>query len=354
MKIIEIFASQTWGGGEQYVFDLSRRLLKDNHFVFFAGKKSEAVERRLAAIGQPFCRLPLGWYFGAASIWKLAKLVRKEKVEVIHVHHFKAAFVAVAVKLLSHRKIKVMLTRHLVRKGKNNLLYRFLYRHIDHIIFVSNLAKQKFLSVQPALSPDKIAVIFNSIYAEEREKTVFENTNAALVIGFCGRLEKEKGVEILLQAIALCKNKNIKCLIAGNGTLEAEIKQISQNGGNIQYVGFQENIQKFIAQTDIGVTPSLVEEAFGLANLEFMMQGKPVITTSNGAQPEYITHNKNGILIEPNNPQALAYYIDYLTENPEKRMELGKNALQTFEEELNYEIFYEKMLKIITNAVIPA
>jgi glycosyltransferase involved in cell wall biosynthesis len=214
MKIVEIFASQTWGGGEQYVFDFSRKLLKDNHVVWFAGKKSEVIERKLAAVKQPFYRLPLGWYFGFISIWKLAKLVRKESVDVIHVHHFKAAFVAAAVKTFMRRKPKVILTRHLVRKGKNNLLYRFLYRRIDKIIFVSHLAKQQFLSASPAILPEKIVVIFNSIYTEKGGNVLPKRTNSPLVVGFCGRLEKEKGVEVLLDAIPLCKNKNIKYLIA--------------------------------------------------------------------------------------------------------------------------------------------
>jgi len=345
MRIIEIFASKTWGGGEQYVFDLSRKLIKDKHSVFFAGKKSEIIDQKLTSIHQPFYHLPLGWYFDLISIWKLAKLVRRETVNIIHVHHFKAAFIAVSVKILMRGKLKVILTRHLVRKGKNNFLYRFLYRHIDKIIFVSDLAKQRFLSVNPTIHPDKITVIFNSIYTEEREIILPNCTNTPLVVGFCGRLEKEKGVATLLAAIPLCKNKNINYLIAGSGCLEAKIRKMPHHY-NIKMLGFQENIQEFVNQVDIGVTPTLIEEGFGLINLEFMQAGKPIITTNNGAQPEYITHNENGFLIEPNQPEQLAYYIDYLAEQPEKRTEIGENARQTFQGKLNYEIFYEKVMKV--------
>jgi len=346
MKVVEIFASQTWGGGEQYVFDLSRRLLKDKYCVFFAGKKSGIIEQKVASIYQKFYPIPLNGYFCFASIWKLIKLVRKESIDVIHVHHFKGAFIAVWVKLLMRGKTKVMLTRHLVRKGKNNILYQFLYRHIDKIIFVSNLAKQTFLSAHPTIHPEKMEVIFNSIYMEERENTLPNRTNAHTVVGFCGRLEKEKGIEVLLAAIPLCKNKNIKFLIAGSGSLEDTIRQKMQYD-NIQMLGFQENIQEFVSQVDIGATPTIIEEGFGLMNLEFMASGKPVITTCNGAQPEYITHHKNGFLIAPNNPEQLAYYIDYLIENPEKRKEIGENAMRTFQEKLNYDVFYEKIIKVL-------
>ena len=345
MRIIEIFASKSWGGGEQYVFDLSQKLLKDKHIVFFAGKKSEIIEQKVASIHQPLCHLPLSWYFGLISIWKLAKLVRRESINLIHVHHFKAAFVAVSVKILMRGKLKVILTRHLVRKGKNNFLYRFLYRHIDKIIFVSDLAKQRFLSVNPTIHPDKITVIFNSIYTEERENILPNRTNTPLVVGFCGRLEKEKGVATLLAAIPLCKSKNINYLIAGSGSLEAEIRKMPYHY-NIKMLGFQENVQEFVNQVDIGVTPTLIEEGFGLMNLEFMAMGKPIITTNNGAQPEYITHNENGFLIEPNQPEQLAYYINYLVEHPEKRTEIGENARQTFYKKLNNEVFYEKIMRV--------
>jgi glycosyltransferase involved in cell wall biosynthesis len=127
--------------------------------------------------------------------------------------------------------------------------------------------------------------------------------------------------------------------------LEEKIKHCS----HIQWVGFQENVQDFVNQVDIGVTPTLVAEGFGLMNLEFMAAGKAVITTNNGAQPEYITHNATGILIEPNQPEQLAHCIDYLAEHPEKRAEIGENARQTFQEKLSYERFYEEMMGIMVN-----
>jgi glycosyltransferase involved in cell wall biosynthesis len=352
MNLVEIFASKTWGGGEQYVFDLSRRMLKDKHLVFFAGRKSEIIERKIASLNQSFLPLSLGGYFNLASVWKLRKLVRREAIDVIHVHHFKAAFLAVWVKILLGGKIKVVLTRHLVRKGKTNFLYRFLYQHIDNLIFVSDLAKRKFLSSHPAINLEKIKVIFNSIYTDEWATDLPRRTaDNRFVVGFCGRLEKEKGVEVLLEAIALCKSKNTVFRIAGSGSLETEIKQKAQQFENLQLVGFQENIPKFIAQTDIGVTPTVIEEGFGLVNLEFMAQGKPVITTQNGAQPEYITHNENGLLIEPNNPEQLAHCIDFLAGHPEERTEIGRNALRTFQEKLNYAVFYEKTMRVLQSSV---
>ena len=61
---------------------------------------------------------------------------------------------------------------------------------------------------------------------------------------------------------------------------------------------------------DIGIVPSLWRESFGLSVIEFMQQEKVVITTNNGAQPEYLSNNETGILIPPNNSDILADAIE--------------------------------------------
>ena len=74
-----------------------------------------------------------------------------------------------------------------------------------------------------------------------------------------------------------------------------------------------------------------------------MKKGKPIITTSNGAQPEYVSHMENGLLVKPNNPEQLAEAINTLCDDKELRTKLGKQAKIDFDTKLNYDKFYEKI-----------
>lgn len=77
-----------------------------------------------------------------------------------------------------------------------------------------------------------------------------------------------------------------------------------------------------------------------------MKHGKPIITTNNGAQPEYVVNKENGILVRPNNPELLAEAIDLLCRDRELRIKLGAQAKHDFDTKLNYDTFYSKITSL--------
>jgi len=357
-NILHFFASDTWGGGEQYVFDLTKKQLDDGYKVVLISSASCSFSQKISLLNCRNFTLRHRWHFNPISIFKTWKIISQENINIIHTHQFRDAFIAVLASALfkKNKRPKVIMTRHLVRQGKSNILYQWLYSHLEKIIFVSETAKQAFLK-KIQISKDKITVIHNSILPKAtRQQTNYREklslSNDCLVVGFIGSIAEYKGVELLLNVADKFQDKKIVFLLAGSGNTEY-IKhisqQISEKGLSEKFflLGFVHYTGDFISQMDICVFPSLCVESFGLVLLECMQQGVPLIASNTGAQSEIIENEINGFLVVPAEEDIYnAIMILYGNEN--LRQKIGKQAKINFNEKFAYPIFYEKIMRLYT------
>ncbi|MDR0971893.1 MAG: glycosyltransferase family 4 protein [Bacteroidales bacterium] len=353
-NIIQVFASSFWGGGEVFVYDLGKELIKDNYNIVFVSKKSKVIKEKLQNIA-PCYQLPLKGIFDIYSAFLLSKIIRKENISIIHCHNFKTAFICLYAKILSKKDVRIILSRHFIKKAKKGFIYMWLYRHIEKIIFVSNAALEEFAQTYKG-DKTKLCVIHNSIKEPKINETISIRTKlnippSTFLLAFVGRLEAEKGVEVLLNAVCNLKNENIFLIIIGRGEKEYEekLKDIVRKNeieDKVNFLGFSKDVPSIIKDVDIGICPSIWREAGSLSIIEFMLLGKVVISTNNGAQKEYIENFQTGILIEPNDSYALTNAIKQLINNPKQISIIGNNAKQYFEKELSYNKFYQKIKDI--------
>jgi len=350
MNILEVFAAADWGGGEQFVFDLSETLIEDENHVVCVSKKSEVIAARLATLKCHYFVLPMKGVFDFYSAFFFRRIIQKNNIQIVHAHDFKTLFPIVYGCLFLKSKPKIIVSRHLVKKAKTNRIYRWLYNQIDTLIFVSEFAKQKFLSTQPKIDLNKCIVIHNSIKEHSGNESIdFNFEKNTTVLAFAGRLVKEKGVHVLIRALVLLKNQNFILLIAGVGDSDyrQELENIileNQLEKKVKFLGFIKNVSALAKQAHIGIFPSVQPEAFGLSIIEFMKEGKPVISSDNGAQPEFITHLKTGILVKPNDSMSIAKYIELLLSDPVLCEQIGLEGKKHFNAHLSYEQFYKKLM----------
>ena len=345
MRIIHLVSNKVWGGGEQYVLDLATAFAAKGNEVTIVSRDIDAVTRRFRDAGLPVTTMALKGTIDLVSPFRLARLIGKEQPVVIHVHNFKDATTALRARTLSrNRNISIVMTRHLVKAAKR----KSLYNKLDAMIFVSHLAKNEFMSTSPAIDATKVHVIHNSI--KHTPATAESATNDSLTLMFHGRLSPEKGIDTLLQAFAQAAIPDARLVIAGSGNEEyvKELHAIADKAGisqQITWTGHITDIHPLIAKADIGVCPSRARESFGLSVVEYMTHGKPVITTNNGAQPEYITDGENGLLVAPDDVEALAAAMKALADAGQ-RSAIGKAARRTFEEQLAFPVFIKKIEKV--------
>lgn len=345
MRIIHLVSNKVWGGGEQYVLDLATEFASRGNDVAIVSRNINAVTHRFTDAGLPVTTMALKGDIDIISPIRLARLIGKEQPVVLHVHNFKDATTALRARTLSRNSnVRIVMTRHLVKPAKK----KSLYNRLDAMIFVSHLAKNEFMSTSPVIDTAKVHVIHNSI--KQLPATTDNVQHNGLALMFHGRLSPEKGIDTLLKAFAQAQIADARLIIVGSGNQEyvKELQTIAENAGIAQQVtwaGHTSDIHPLIAKADIGVCPSRARESFGLSVVEYMAHGKPVITTNNGAQPEYITDGKDGILIAPDDIGALATAMQSLVSS-EKRQAIGKAAKATFDAHLSFPIFIEKIEKV--------
>jgi glycosyltransferase involved in cell wall biosynthesis len=153
-------------------------------------------------------------------------------------------------------------------------------------------------------------------------------------LAFAGRLVRQKGVDILLAAMALLAGRfpSLRLSIAGEGderpALEAEAARLGL-AGRIDFVGrlAHDAIYPFLARADLVVVPSRIEP-FGLVALEAAQVGRAVVASAVDGLPEVIAHGESGLLVAPEDPPALADAIAVLLDDPARARPLGAAARQ--------------------------
>ncbi len=358
INVFHIVSNKTWTGAEEYAYGLTSHLRHDPDFyVEVVCRKNEPVLTHFRRLEVPISILPLKGITDLDSPMRFARLLRKGR-NVVHVHTFHDAFAAVMARRMSENpNTRVVMTIHGITTPKSNYIYRKLYKAIDHYVFVSQMAHDVWMNAAHGFDASRASVVLDSVMANPlavppidlRQRMNVEPGQALIL--YHGRLCAEKGLDVLLQAAAQLDKRTYRLAIIGEGKrkYESQLKGYivaQQLVRNVSLVGFQENISSLIAQCDFGVLPSIEPEALGIANLEYMMQGKPHIATSNGAQREYVDDGKNALLVNPGNPHMLAAAMKSLIDDPAMRQRIGARAKADFDQRLNYDIFYQHITGI--------
>ena len=175
---------------------------------------------------------------------------------------------------------------------------------------------------------------------------------------FCGRLEPDKGIHKLLEAMAAVDDARCKLLIVGSpffGRTQSSpfLRKLEQQahalGDRVRFTGYvpNENLPDYYRLADLVCVPTLVEEAAGLVAVEAMGCGRPVLATRSGGMPEYLQCSQ-AVLVDrgPELAAQLSWAIRMLHEHPDLCAQMGAagaRAAQRF----STAAFYETFLHIV-------
>jgi glycosyltransferase involved in cell wall biosynthesis len=167
----------------------------------------------------------------------------------------------------------------------------------------------------------------------------------ALVAGVAGNLEHWKGIDVLIEAAALA-SPPWRLEIYGTGSLRDELEHLAHaRGVDARFHGFVPDLREKLAQLDLLVQPSRAD-TFGLSVLEAMAVGLPVVGARAGGIPELIVDGGTGLLVEPEDPQALAAALDSLAAEPERRRELGRRGRQRVVEHFSVDAMVGRTIEL--------
>jgi glycosyltransferase involved in cell wall biosynthesis len=151
---------------------------------------------------------------------------------------------------------------------------------------------------------------------------------AGLRLLYLGRLESEKGIDVLCRAFAgiTAELPQVYLDVAGGGGREAELRAAYADLPRLRFHGHVSGAAKdgVIAQCDVLVMPSIVNEVFGNSIIEAYAYGKPVIAARIGGMPEVVDEGETGLLVEAGQVESLQQAIRLMLAHPEKRSQMSQ------------------------------
>lgn len=270
----------------------------------------------------------------------LAKVLREKQVDLLHSHMFYASLFASPIGWLSGVPI-IFETPHVREQWRTGwikssyVIDRFVGQFVDHFIAVSK-SNARYLMEEKRLPKKKIVVIRNGSDLERFDPNWPARAGLKRGLGFAeedpvllviGRLEPQKGHSVLLKSLPVVRREfpNVRLVCVGEGSLRADLEGLSRGLGmedSIRFVGFQSNMNDWLALSDISILPSFYE-GLPLAAIESLAAGRPVIATAVDGTPEVVVNGVTGLTLQPGDSAALASAICALLRDPELRKMLG-------------------------------
>ena len=280
---------------------------------------------------------------------QVKELISKYKPDIIHLHEPFAGSLPISF-LLNSEAINIA-TFHsnqgtnLYKFGLNNI-FKPLDKKLHGRIAVSQTAK-KFINTY---FQNIYEIIPNGINTEFfiKAKKINKITDNKLNIIFIGRNDHRKGLTTLIKSLKRYTfNFSIRLIILGNKVTNLKINNIE-----IINPGFVSESTKaeYLQSSDVLCAPSLEKESFGIILLEAMASNTAIIASDIQGYNEIITHNFNGLLIEPNNIYQLAQSIKKLYDDKNQKQKLITNA-NLYIKNLNWDNISDKIINTYKNTL---
>jgi glycosyltransferase involved in cell wall biosynthesis len=306
-----------WGGIESHSETLAALLSKHGHKVVM-GCWNEGSVRVAGGLVLPSRRITIVNSGDIPAMVKIIRVCLKDAIQVIIANSGREYWpAAIAAKIA---KTKVVFVRHQMDRLKKTTCW-LVNNHVDRVVAVSGAVKDAL--IESGISREKIDVIYNSIPLERFNPGTVERDavrrelgidSDSIVIGTAGKLNQGKGVFDLLSAVHRLMETypNVRLIFVGDGSertrLEQETQRLSMHD-KVIFPGVRDDMERMYAAMDVFILPSTCREAFGMVLIEAMAMSKPVIATTMGGIPEIIDDEVNGVLVPPQDPDAIAHAI---------------------------------------------
>lgn len=385
MKILVVHNRYLYRGGEDTVVDAEVNLLRQRgHHVWVYSRDNNDIQHMTAT------DLATSTFWSRQTVHELRKVHQQFGPDLIHAHNIFPLISPSLYHIAQQLRIPVVQTLHnfrlvcpqamLLRDGRHceacvgHLPWRAIvhrcyrnslpqsaltsamltvqrvrgtwHRQVNRFIVLNQLCLETF--ARGGLPPEKLRIKPN--FVESPEVPQWRHRRGGL---FIGRLSTEKGIDVLINA--LHKLSGIRIDVYGKGPLQPLVEAAD----NLMYRGFQsaEVLRQKMREAAYLVMPSTGVESFGLVAIEAFACGTPVIATRHGGLRELVVEGQTGLLVPPNDDEALALAIAYAESHPEQMRRMGmaarKNYLNAYTPERNYERLIQIYHEAVSSAPLP-
>lgn len=344
MRILQISSAKNYGGGERHLVDLSRELKQRGHEVYVALRPTNEWQDRLDFLpAEHILHVSIRNSFGMFSAKRIAKFIDKQEIQIVHAHVARD-YLTASIATRSAGRAKMVLTRHVMFPMKP--FYRFALRNVTAAIAVSPPVRQQLLKI---FAPEKVRLIPNGITmpvdpsfqkaAGIEFRASHEIPQDVPLVVTLGELKPLKGQrDFVLAANEIVKRiPNCHFVIAGKDNsidqrFRRELKRLVRVLGledRFLWLDWLDDLTPLLAAANIFVSPSHTE-SFGLAILDAMAAGTPVVATATDGAKELLSGTN--ALVPVKDPLALTETICRFVEDTDVRQRLGEDLRRTARE----------------------
>jgi glycosyltransferase involved in cell wall biosynthesis len=363
IKVLQLTPSLSVGGAEQVILSLVNHIDKsrfDMHICCMGAPNDYSLLPKFQQLNLPLYITGTKKLYHPQNTWAIGRYILNHKIDIIHTHLSRADITGRILGRLLGRPVISTLhnppSHYDQARFDQRWLQRLTARYLDsYQTAVSDQIRTLFIE-QWGIRNDRIGTIYNGVSMEQYltipEGATWPVEGGGPVVINVGRLNPQKAQDKLLEAakLVLEQRPDARFMIVGRGELEQQLKDHAQRLGiadQVIFTGVRHDIPELLAQADVFVLSSLWE-GLPVAAVEAMAAARAVVLTNVGGNRELVNSGKNGLLVPPNNVEALAVAIISLLDNPAWAKSLGQAARKQIEHDFNidrvikqYEALYE-------------
>jgi glycosyltransferase involved in cell wall biosynthesis len=248
---------------------------------------------------------------------------------IVHAHDGRTVYSALLANLLFG--IPYLITRRVVPQQRKSALRTLAYRRAAKVVAISQAVVEALQQRNPWLETVIIPSANSGFASDEQVVAAIRAARPGkILIGHVGALDhSHKGQSTIIEAARIVAETrpDWHFLLCGDGRDEQRFRDEIGGLGNIELVGWIDNVGDYLASFDVFVFPSL-HEALGSTLLDVLQFGLPIIASNVGGIPGIVTDNVNGILVEPEDPQGLVDAIAKIVDDADLREEMRRRNLE--------------------------
>jgi glycosyltransferase involved in cell wall biosynthesis len=362
------------GGAERLAVEIATRLDSDRFDSYFCATRSTSMPTfadRLCEAGVRYVDLDGRSMMDPIAAAKLARLLVSERIDVVHAHLWDSNVWAALIGRLARvpvivahfhstktttsfeRPVELFLDRQLVRRGASAFIA------VSH-------ASARMMRERIRLPGERVYVIPNGIPepppGDGRQfRTTLGIPQRAPLVGVASVVRPEKRLDVLIRAAIRLDAEfpNLHVLVAGDGipgsSICLELEHLAHQLGlaeRFRILGFRRDVPDFLAALDVACLCSDFE-GMPLSLLEYMAAQRPIVATNVGGIPEVVDDGKEALLVEPNDPVALAEAVAALLREPALAARLGAAAKRRQRAEHDINAMVSSLERLYTDLLQP-
>ncbi len=355
------------GGTETILYELIDGLIAQGFGITVCYFKPGPLVDKYAKLDISLIHVPFTFRIDPFLFFRLARVIRREKPQIVHTHLFKSDFHGILAAWLNNVPV-ILTTLHSMNDWAKfppfGWIYGFILRLADKVIVLSDEISEYF-SIRCKIPMERFLTIHNAIPikrflevgSKKRKKTrdEFNVKPGETLYGFVARLAPPKDHFTFLRAAVkiLEKKPQARFLIVGEGEYKKTLMALSSELGvenKVIFTGFRRDIPEIMAALDVLVLASRFE-GLPVVLMEAMASSRPIVATIARGITSVVTHGENGLLVPQDDPDALANACLQIENDGQLRERLVMSGLRLAKSTFNIETKISKTAEFYRQAI---